>query len=155
LLVMPALLISILLPSLNRAREQANRIKCASNMRQIGQAIQIYANENKGQMPPDLDTLVANADVTSEIFVCPASQDERAPTGGKLTTGHLSYVYVYTPGTQWQVNTDRVVLYEPMTNHGKEGTNILYADGHVDWIPRTQAERMLNAVQSGQNPPPP
>jgi prepilin-type N-terminal cleavage/methylation domain-containing protein/prepilin-type processing-associated H-X9-DG protein len=42
-----ALLISILLPSLNRAREQANRIKCASNLRQIGQAIMIYANENK------------------------------------------------------------------------------------------------------------
>jgi prepilin-type N-terminal cleavage/methylation domain-containing protein/prepilin-type processing-associated H-X9-DG protein len=41
-----ALLISILLPSLNRAREQANRIKCASNLRQIGQAIQIYMNEN-------------------------------------------------------------------------------------------------------------
>src|SRR5690349_3189493 len=46
-----ALLISILLPSLNRAREQANRIKCASNLRQIGQSIQIYANENKGSFP--------------------------------------------------------------------------------------------------------
>ncbi len=46
-----ALLISILLPSLNRAREQANRIKCASNLRQIGQAIAIYANENKGAFP--------------------------------------------------------------------------------------------------------
>ena len=46
-----ALLISILLPSLNRARETANRIKCASNLRQIGQAIQLYANENKGAYP--------------------------------------------------------------------------------------------------------
>src|SRR5215208_1318854 len=46
-----ALLISILLPSLNRAREQANRVKCASNLRQIGQGLQMYANENKGNFP--------------------------------------------------------------------------------------------------------
>jgi prepilin-type processing-associated H-X9-DG protein len=36
---------------LNRAREQANRIKCASNLRQIGLGIQMYANENKGAFP--------------------------------------------------------------------------------------------------------
>ncbi|HEX8524234.1 MAG TPA: prepilin-type N-terminal cleavage/methylation domain-containing protein [Tepidisphaeraceae bacterium] len=46
-----ALLISILLPSLNRARETANRVKCASNLRQIGQAILLYSNENKGLYP--------------------------------------------------------------------------------------------------------
>ena len=46
-----ALLISILLPSLNRARETANRVKCASNLRQIGQAILMYSNENKGAYP--------------------------------------------------------------------------------------------------------
>jgi prepilin-type N-terminal cleavage/methylation domain-containing protein/prepilin-type processing-associated H-X9-DG protein len=40
-----ALLISILLPSLNRAREAANRIKCSSNLRQIGLAMKMYANE--------------------------------------------------------------------------------------------------------------
>jgi prepilin-type N-terminal cleavage/methylation domain-containing protein/prepilin-type processing-associated H-X9-DG protein len=46
-----ALLISILLPSLNRARETANRVKCASNLRQIGQAILLYSNDNKGPYP--------------------------------------------------------------------------------------------------------
>ena len=39
-----ALLVSILLPSLNRAREQANRVKCANNLRQIGLAALMYAN---------------------------------------------------------------------------------------------------------------
>jgi len=46
-----ALLISILLPSLSRARETANRVKCGSNLRQIGQAMLLYANENNGTYP--------------------------------------------------------------------------------------------------------
>jgi prepilin-type N-terminal cleavage/methylation domain-containing protein/prepilin-type processing-associated H-X9-DG protein len=60
-----ALLISILLPSLNRAREQANRIKCASNLRQIGQAIQIYANENKGAFPRRYFNLASTMVITT------------------------------------------------------------------------------------------
>jgi prepilin-type N-terminal cleavage/methylation domain-containing protein/prepilin-type processing-associated H-X9-DG protein len=78
-----ALLISILLPSLNRAREQANRIKCASNLRQIGQSIQIYANENKGAFPR---TLFDTSDAT--ISLSNAGRDEDVsfpPLGG--TTG--------------------------------------------------------------------
>jgi len=50
-----ALLISILLPSLNRARETANRVKCASNVRQIVLAMIMYANDNKGIFPRSLD----------------------------------------------------------------------------------------------------
>lgn len=46
-----ALLISILLPSLNRARLQANLIRCSSNLRQIGIAVQIYGVDNKGYAP--------------------------------------------------------------------------------------------------------
>jgi len=46
-----ALLISILLPSLSRAREQGNMIKCLSNMRQLGIAFQGYVNNNKGHFP--------------------------------------------------------------------------------------------------------
>jgi type II secretory pathway pseudopilin PulG len=42
-----ALLISILLPSLNKARETANRVKCGSNLRTVGQAIALYYNDSK------------------------------------------------------------------------------------------------------------
>jgi prepilin-type N-terminal cleavage/methylation domain-containing protein/prepilin-type processing-associated H-X9-DG protein len=46
-----ALLISILLPSLSAAREQANRVKCLSNLRQIGVAFVAYAAETQGKLP--------------------------------------------------------------------------------------------------------
>jgi prepilin-type N-terminal cleavage/methylation domain-containing protein len=46
-----AILIAILMPALARAREQGNRIKCLSNMRQIGMAIQGYLHENKLHFP--------------------------------------------------------------------------------------------------------
>jgi prepilin-type processing-associated H-X9-DG protein/prepilin-type N-terminal cleavage/methylation domain-containing protein len=42
-----ALLISMLLPALNKARQQAQAVACASNMRQIGMAMFMYAGENK------------------------------------------------------------------------------------------------------------
>jgi len=46
-----ALLISMLLPALNKARQAANTVRCASNLRQIGVAYQLYANANKGWYP--------------------------------------------------------------------------------------------------------
>jgi prepilin-type N-terminal cleavage/methylation domain-containing protein/prepilin-type processing-associated H-X9-DG protein len=48
-----ALLIGILLPSLSAARAQALRIKCAANLRTLGQVVHQYANENKGWLPRD------------------------------------------------------------------------------------------------------
>jgi len=46
-----AVLISILLPSLNKARQQANLVKCMSNLRQIGTSLQIYSAQNRGIAP--------------------------------------------------------------------------------------------------------
>ncbi len=46
-----ALLISILLPSLGRARQQANLIDCQARLRQIGQALTIYAGSNRDLLP--------------------------------------------------------------------------------------------------------
>lgn len=46
-----ALLISILLPSLNKAREAANRTSCLANLHTIDQMLAIYAAQNKDQVP--------------------------------------------------------------------------------------------------------
>jgi prepilin-type processing-associated H-X9-DG protein len=70
-----ALLISILLPSLNRAREQANRIKCASNLRNIATHGFIYANQDTraGQKFP-------------RTYYNPASALDNTLKGGKAVT---------------------------------------------------------------------
>jgi prepilin-type N-terminal cleavage/methylation domain-containing protein/prepilin-type processing-associated H-X9-DG protein len=47
-----ALLIAILLPALQKAKENANIVKCASNLRQIAIAIINYAGNNRGKLPP-------------------------------------------------------------------------------------------------------
>lgn len=47
-----ALLIAILLPALSKAKAQANAVKCASQMRDIGQALLMYGNLYKGQLFP-------------------------------------------------------------------------------------------------------
>src|SRR5947208_12186904 len=49
------LLASMLLPVVNRARERSNRIKCASNLKQIGLALNMYSNnERNGSFPRTL-----------------------------------------------------------------------------------------------------
>lgn len=47
-----ALLVSILMPSLGAAREQAKLVTCSSNLRQLGLAIFMYADEYNNKVPP-------------------------------------------------------------------------------------------------------
>src|SRR5690606_17178593 len=46
-----AILAAILLPALARAREQANRISCANNLKQMGLVFLMFSNEHDGRFP--------------------------------------------------------------------------------------------------------
>lgn len=47
-----ALLASMLLPALAKAKEAGRRIGCLNNMRQLGLALMMYTDENEGRLPP-------------------------------------------------------------------------------------------------------
>jgi prepilin-type N-terminal cleavage/methylation domain-containing protein/prepilin-type processing-associated H-X9-DG protein len=71
-----AVLIGILLPALNKARQQANTTQCLSNLRQIGLAIINYGNDNQGYTVPvecipasDINTPNASAWETWETIL--------------------------------------------------------------------------------------
>ena len=53
-----AILISILLPSLTGARRAAMQVTCSSNLRQLGIAVAMYANENNGTYPAAQDPVI-------------------------------------------------------------------------------------------------
>ncbi len=46
------LLMGISVPALSRARENAKRTKCLSNVRQLGIALRLYADSHEGRVPP-------------------------------------------------------------------------------------------------------
>ncbi|CAN5476052.1 hypothetical protein BH09PLA1_BH09PLA1_10950 [soil metagenome] len=136
----PAFMASILLPSLNRARETANRVKCASNERQIGQAILLYSNDNKGKYPPDLGTLVVTEDITPEVFICPNSNTRVPKNWPQMNdqqkidwvNSNSSFIYLGA-GMDNSQPADAIVLYEQDRDHGPDGMNMLYGDGHVEF----------------------
>ncbi len=49
-----AILVSLLLPALQTARKQAIQVQCLSNLRQMGQAVHMYAGANKGALIPSI-----------------------------------------------------------------------------------------------------
>ena len=96
-----AVLVGILLPALGRAREQARRASCLSNLRQVHHAFHFYAQENKDKVPlgyragrKQFNSMVYS--MTSgkfclfgilylnrmmqepEVFFCPSDEDPRA-----------------------------------------------------------------------------
>jgi len=161
IVVVGVMAISVLLPSLCGSSETANRVKCANNLRQIGLAITLYAHENGELYPPSLAMLLASEDLTPNAMVCPSTNDEQsraADTTGIVVDleaaetnapGHkdcLSYVYAAHGLTTNTMSGTAVVAYEPLDNHGGDGTNVLFGDGHVEWINKQTWLKMAPAA---------
>ncbi len=73
-----ALLISILLPSLSRARELSKRLVCASNTKGLGTSAKIYANDNqeKWMMPAFQGSKIGSGGID---YLCNANTPGRPP----------------------------------------------------------------------------
>jgi prepilin-type processing-associated H-X9-DG protein len=150
---------SVVLPMMAyRAREPALRVQCASNMKQIGLGAIMYANNNGGRFPPDLATIFEDQDVLPRVFVCP--QTATPPPAGPTTQavaaqlkkpGISDYIYVGEVLTTSSPD-DCVVLYEPLSDNGGDGMNVLFADGHVEWVDVAGFQSILQQATSGVRP---
>lgn len=125
------------------ARINDVRTACASNLRSVGQVVEMYAADHGGAYPDTLTELYPEYVRDVRIFVCPSSDDtpaEGATSAAKAANltagGHLSYVYLGR-GLNRRAGADVVLAFEWPAHHADEGertgpANVLFADGHVE-----------------------
>ena len=111
------ILASLLLPAFAGAQKAARSVKCTSNLKQVGLAVIMYADDNDDHLPASLDD-VQEYVFSSDVFCCPSDESGR------------SYVYV---GGDCRGLDNRPIAFDFPGNHpGK--VNVLWADGHVETV---------------------
>ena len=145
-------------PATMHARRQASQVKCASNLRQLYIAMMMYAQDNKGLVPPNFDPCIGTY-MTGAVGVCtcPEAAHHAAPPASGGAYGNYSYVYV-PPGVarmgQIHSAASVVAAYEPLANHGGRGSNFVFWDGHVEWHGAPRAQQLIAQIQATQAVPP-
>ncbi|MEE9293454.1 MAG: hypothetical protein V3W34_00610 [Phycisphaerae bacterium] len=132
-----ALGVSIALPSLARAREEAKRAASVSNVKAIMAACHTYANHHSNQFPGDLQTLV-NAGLITDKTLC-SPRDEK---------GRVSYVYVKGHSPDSPPGT--VVVYEKPGIGDGGGSAVGFADGRAEWLDASELRRSLKQQEASE-----
>jgi len=130
----PVVWLAIGIPSLTAADDAADRNKSLTNMRQIGQAMFLYANDNKDAFPPDLATLIKSQNLDNELL--------KSPYGPAKDGKDVIYLHIAGMTTK-TATPDTLVAYDAAALEQEDGTAVLYGDGHVDWVETTAFKKTL------------
>ena len=89
-----AILLAILLPALSKSRESGRRVKCMSNMKQIGLALRSYTIDYDEWFPNDLNILAQNAYLSEpKIYSCPSTRPEATLNAdNEIVNGSFHYI---------------------------------------------------------------
>lgn len=143
--------------------------ECASRLRMLGQAITMYANKNGGKLPSDLAAVVAMSDFPPECCLCPASgtsyrtvMDMSPSARAEWARSKGDFVYLgkgrtVTFNHPQYAGAEFVLVHDKPLNHGvggqSGGINVLYGDGHLEFLGPKEAEPVLRELAAGRNPP--
>lgn len=154
-----ALLISILLPSMSEAREQGRRSKCGSNLHQIGLAMQMCFDDNKGFSPTHDDGNVGstkgNVMLTwvdllhdtgylgnSEASFCPTDRRPDVAATLRGAPGAWNYTFVdkfkagrpKRPGVRTSFALNMIIMNSWMEDrHEDSARQVMALDGWWTW----------------------
>ena len=116
-LLILAVLGGMLLPALAKAKGKTARINAANNLKQIGIAARIYAQDNRGRLPGSLEQLMN--EVGSEKTLRDPETSER-------------FVYLGAGREEAKMPADGVLAYSSAERDGKR--TVLLSDGSVTWM---------------------
>lgn len=150
-----AILASMLLPALAKAREKARQITCTSNLKQMGLYLLMYAGDHRGDFPNEdmkyaMSKIIPGYCSAPKTVICPSTTHQEYtgtsfrsandpvnnPTSSPI---HLSYIYIndiYTALggrriTESTCGSASMLMMDHPDNHERFG-NVLYGDGHVE-----------------------
>ena len=138
-----AIAAAVMLPALAKAKGQSQRVVSMNNLKQIGMACHMYANDNKEEFPPNLEALV-KYDLTDKVLVSP-----RKPAN------HSGPSYIYIAGQKTSSPIENILAYEE-PSFAKDGmVNVLFPDGHVEAMKADKFQEALKKTyeQLGQPMP--
>jgi hypothetical protein len=130
-----------------------------SNLRQIGLAAQMYANDNKGDFPPDLASMLKYVGDSPQIFLTPERQqtmmmlpatakpEERA----KWVNENSDYTYLGkgVKIAKLPINSAEYVIAHEKFTLAKNGlVSAVYADGHAAMLPVPLVEQAIAAQKT-------
>ncbi|MHC4253418.1 MAG: hypothetical protein ACYS9X_30240 [Planctomycetota bacterium] len=139
--------------ALAAARERARRANCASQLKSLLYACQLYSGDNEERFPSDFEVLFCDYVTDGGIFLCPSASkatelymtDFRRPgspgASGSVHPEHTDYVYVSGPTAAYP--PDYVLMFDDEWNHAGDGVHVAFIGGLVQWMRAEELHGLL------------
>jgi len=125
-------------PGMQYLRERRAKYRCRRNMRVIHGAILTYLTDHPAAYPRDLEQLLPKYLRKAEHLICPLAHEPMT-----LPRGHeTSYIYFGGGASTTDAGTVLLVDHNPL-NHAGKGRHVLYADGHIEFMPERAAASLV------------
>ncbi len=106
-------------------RRMSSRTPTSDRLHQIGIGILLYTFDHHGAYPPTLPALARAEGLAPDLPLCPDEDGADTPT---------AYVYLGRRLTDATSDYATVVAHEPPSFFGGVGCNVLFGDGHLDYV---------------------
>lgn len=137
-----AMMLAILMPALSRTKQISQRVVSGTNLKSIGAAAYVYANDHDGRFPPDLETLIREADLSPKMLESPYTKSAPGP----------DYYYVSGLSDRIEKPAETLLAFDnPRLVRDK--INVLFVDGHVELMDPPAFARVLRATYEGLGRP--